>query len=313
MTPEGDAGFRMVDRRHSASADRSGARRDIPEGYRAHAVLLGHLGEEQARAFLRDKAVYPDAVAALMAERAQAQSRIQTLPPLAIADATQPIQDPQAIAEIGRIMSQPECKAAFLEGTWTAELVEIAKLIPVHPSLDVSYAESLGGPGLDPSQPGSAIRLCFAAKHASPFQVSVDQSQKSVSVAGLHPGFEVVSLRYSQQGDDGPLVVSFMVAAPPNVVVVLRHAGRLFLSGGYHRLYRLMQARFSHVPCIVRDVPGLAQFVPYSPQFFQEPALMAPRPPLFTDFADPELGLIAPLRAMRRVIRIRPDEYPIAS
>jgi hypothetical protein len=36
---------------------------------------------------------------------------------------------------------------------------------------------------------------------------------------------------------------------------------------------------------------------------------MAPRPPLFTDFADAELGSMAPLLATHKVTRIRPDEY----
>jgi hypothetical protein len=36
---------------------------------------------------------------------------------------------------------------------------------------------------------------------------------------------------------------------------------------------------------------------------------MAPRPPLFPDFADPVLGMIVPFQAVRRVVRIRPDEY----
>jgi hypothetical protein len=313
MTPEPEAAFRMVDRRHSASAGESGAQRDVPDGYRPHSVLLGFHTEDQAREFLRDKAAHPDCVGELMQEQERAQARIRTLAPFAPADATLPVQAPGAIAEIGRVMALPECKAAFPEGTWTAQMVEIAKLIPVQPSLDVRYAESLGGPGLDPSQPISAVRLCFAAKHSSPFHVSLDQPQKSVSIVGIHPAFEVVSLRCGQQGEDGPLIVSFMVAAPPNIVVVLRHAGRLFLSGGYHRVYRLMQAGFSHVPCVVREAPGFAHVVPYGPFFLQEPALMAPRPPLFPDFADAELGLIAPLRAMRRVIRIRPDEYPVAS
>jgi hypothetical protein len=313
MMPEPEVTFRMVDRRHSANASESGARRDIPDGYRPHAVLLGYHSDDQAREFLRDQAVHPDAVSDLMAERARAQLRVRTLEPFAAAAATLPVQDPQAIAEIRRIMAQPECKAVFPEGTWTAELVEIAKLIPIHPSLDVRYAESLGGPGLDPSQPISALQLCFAAKHASPFHFSVDHAQKSVNIAGIHPAFEVVSLRCGQQSEDGPLIVSFMVAAPPNIVVVLRYAGRLFLSGGRHRVYRLMQAGFSHVPCVIRDAPGLTQIAPYGPRFFQEPVLMAPRPPLFPDFADPELAIIAPLRAMRKVIRIRPDEYLIAS
>jgi hypothetical protein len=313
LMSEPEATFRMVDRRHSANAGESGARREIPDGYRPHAVLLGYHSEDQAREFLRDQGIHPDAVGDLMQERARAQSRIRTLAPFVAATATLPVQDAQAIAEIHRIMAQPECRAAFPEGTWRAELVEIAKLIPIHPSLDIRYAESLDGGSLDASQPISALQLCFATKHASPYHVSVDHAQKSVNVVGNHPAFEVVSLRAGQQGEDGPLIVSFMVAAPPNIVVVLRHAGRLFLSGGRHRLYRLMQAGFSHVPCVIRDAPGFAQIAPYGPRFFQEPVLMAPRPPLFADFADPELASIAPLRAMRKVIRIRPDEYLVAS
>jgi hypothetical protein len=313
MTPEPEATFRMVDRRHSANAGESGARREIPDGYRPHAVLLGHHSEDQAREFLRDKGVHPEAVPGLMQERARAQSRIRMSAPFAPAAATLPVEDPQATTEIRRIMAQPECKAAFPEGTWTAQMVEIAKLIAVHPSLDVRYAESLGGPALDASKLISAVQLCFGSKHSSPFHVSVDQPHKSINIVGTHPAFEVVSLRCSQQGETGSLVVSFMVAAPPNIVVVLRFAGRVFLAGGYHRVYRLMQAGFSHVPCIVREAPGFAQIAQCGPLIFQESALMAPRPPLVADFADPELGIIAPLRAMRKVIRIRPDEYLVAS
>jgi hypothetical protein len=313
MTGEPETTFRVTDRRHAASVADTGARRAIPPGYRPHAVLLGYLGEDQARGFLFDRGVHPDAMDDLMRERARVSARIEALPAYSSADATMPLQDAQAIAEIRRIMVLPECKAAFPEGSWTAELVEIAKLVAVEPSIDVRYAESLGGAGLNPSDPASAVRLCFAPKHAAPFHVSLDQSQKSVSISGIHPAFEVVSLRCGQQADDGPLIVSFMVAAPPNIIVVLRHSGRLFLSGGYHRIYRLMQAGFSHVPCVVREAPDLAHVVPYAPFCFPEPILMAPRPPLVADFADAELATIAPLRARRRVIRIRPDEYFVAS
>ncbi len=122
-----------------------------------------------------------------------------------------------------------------------------------------------------------------------------------------------MSLRRGQQTEDGPLLVSFLVAAPPNLVVVLRHHGRLFLSGGYHRVYRLLQAGLSQVPYPVRDVPGLGQIARYGSSLFQEHVLMAPRPPLFTDFADRELASKAPLRATHKVTRIRPDEYLILS
>jgi hypothetical protein len=307
---EAEAAFRIVDRRHTAFAGEFSVPSNIPAGYRAHSVLLGHHTEDQAIALLHDKGVHAEAMERLLNERARAQSRIGTLPPLAPAAAALPIQDAAARAEINQIMSRPDCKATFPEGRWTAELVETAKLIPVSPSLDVAYAESLGGPGLEPSNPLSAVRLCFNPKHSSSFHVSLDQAQKSISIVGMHPTLEVVSLRCSQQAEDGPLLVSFLVAAPPNLVVVLRHHGRLFLCGGYHRVYRLLQAGFLQVPCVVQDAPGLTR---YGSSLFQEPVLMAPRPPLFTDFADPELASMAPLRATHKVTRIRPDEYLVAS
>ncbi len=310
---EVEAAFRIVDRRHTAFAGEFSVPSDAPAGYRVHSVLLGHHTQDQAIALLRDKGVHADAMERLLNERASAQSRIGGLPPLVCAAAPLPIQDAAARAEINQVMSRPDCKATFPDGQWTAELVEIAKLIPVSPSLDVAYAESLGAPGLDPSNPLSALRLCLNPKHSSSFHVSLDQAQKSVSIVGLHPTLEVVSLRCTQQADDGPLLVSFLVAAPPNLVVVLRHRGRLFLCGGYHRVYRLLQMGFSQVPCVVQEVPGLAQIALRGSSFFQEPVLMAPRPPLFTDFADPELASMAPLRATHKVTRIRPDEYSIAS
>jgi hypothetical protein len=317
---EAETTFRIVDRRHTALGgettslgSETTSLSDLPAGYRAHSVLLGHQTEDQALAFLRDKGVHPEATERLLAERARAESRIRALPPFAPAVAAQPVQDGQALADISHIMSRPECKAAFPEGKWTAELVEIASLIPAFPSLDVRYGESFGGSALDPANPLSAVRLCFNPKHASPFHVSLDQQQKSVSIVGNHPALEVVSVRCSQQAEDGRVLVSFMIAAQPNLVVVLRHRDRLLLCGGSHRLYRLLQAGFTQAPCVVEDSPGLGQIARYGSFFFPEPVLMAPRPPLFTHFADPELGIVAPLRARRKVTRIRPDEYSVVS
>jgi hypothetical protein len=89
------------------------AQPNIPPGYRLHSVLLGYHSEDQARAFLHDKGVHPDAIDDLLQERARAQSRIRTLPAFASAAAALPVQDGQAITDIRHIMSRPECQAAF--------------------------------------------------------------------------------------------------------------------------------------------------------------------------------------------------------
>lgn len=310
MIHESGTTFRVLDKRFSASADETRTR-PIPTGFRPHSLLLGYFSEDEARQFLRDRAAHADSINDLMQAWQRARSHIGELDPLGPGIATMPVSSPEVVAAITQIMSEPRIKSIFPEGTWSLELAEISKLIPASPDIDLWHTESSGDIDLDPSNPVSAIPLCFAHRYAPPFSVSLDQAQKSVSVSGIHPAFEVVGLQCGQPEPD-VLVVSFMVTGPPNLVTALRHQGRLFLSNGYHRVYRLMTAGFSHVPCIVRETPGFAQIAPKG-SFFGETILTAPRPPLFTDFADPILGVIAPLRAMRRVIRIRPDEYLVAS
>jgi len=137
----------------------------------------------------------------------------------------------------------------------------------------------------------AAVKLCFPEKHPAEFEVSVDQSQKAISIHGINPSLEVVGLRYESQSDGGPVLASFMVSAAPNIVVFSRYAGHHFLSSGYHRVFRLMKAGYSHVPCVVREAKSLAQVSAYGPNAFGDNVLTAPRPPLFVDFAAPVLAV----------------------
>jgi hypothetical protein len=277
---------------------------------RRHAALLGYLSADRARDFLERKGVGPDALGQAMQQRERTEAHIKTLSPIEDSKpGVQPLRRAEALSEIHRVMSRPECKGAYPEGSWTAGLMEIARIIPIQPSLDVEYAQSLGGPDLAASNLLAAVKLCFAEKYPTEFDVSVDQSQKAISIHGINPSLEVVGLRYECQPESGPVLISFMVSPAPNIVVVSHYAGRYFLSGGQHRTYRLMKAGYSHVPCALREVKSLAQAGAYGPEVFSEPVLMAPRPPLFPDFADPVFSAIVPFPAVRRVVRIRPDEY----
>src|SRR5690349_6199806 len=161
MSPKSDASFHVVDKRHSQTT-KPVSKRHIPANRRAHSVLLGYYGEEQARSFLEGKALPAEVVEEIMLDHRRAWKQIQQLPPLAMGKGALPINDGDAMAEISRMMSRPACSAAFPQGSWTAELVEIARLIPVHPDLDVDYAEGLGGPNLEPGNLMAAVRLAFA-------------------------------------------------------------------------------------------------------------------------------------------------------
>ncbi len=303
MEPKTGSDIQVVDKRrlHSAEAQ---SRRRVPRGRRAHSVLLGYCQEKQAREILQQNELDEKTCEELMEKWERAQSRVQKLPPLDNQrPAALPFTAPEARAEVARVMAQPDCKAAFPEDVWTAALVEIARIIPVQPHLDVDYAETLGDATLDPTNPAAALKLCFNEKYPAGFHVRVDESQKAISVSGVNPSLEVVGLRSTQQGENGPVLVSFMITPPPNIVAATHEDGRYFLLNGYHRVYRLLQAGFAHVPCMVRDGSALGR------GFFTDEVLTAPRPPLFPDFADPALGIIVPFQAVRKVVRIRPDEY----
>jgi len=310
MTPEPEATFHVVDKRRFQTSDQPASNPPVSANCRRHAVLLGFLGADHARDFLDGKGLESELLAQAMQQGERAETHIKGLPKLQESKtAAQPIRHAVALSEIQRVMSRPECKSAYPEGSWSAELVEIAGIIPLQPSLDLDYAQSFNGPDLAPSQMLPAVKLSFAEKHPSEFDVTADQLQKAISISGLNPSLEVVGLRYESQPDGGPVLVSFVVSPAPNIVVVSRYAGRHFLSSGYHRVFRLMKVGYSHVPCVVREVKTLAQVGARGSEAFRDPVFMSPRPPLFPDFADPVLATIVPFPALRRVIRIRPDEY----
>lgn len=305
MEPKTSKDIQVVDKRRLQGADvpDGGGPVRVPLGRRAHSVLLGHCLEEQVRELLQSNGLDERTSEELIEKWERAQARIQKLPPFEESVAGRALTDEEMPAEVKQVMEEPECKAAFPEDIWSAAWVEMAKIIPLQPNVDVEYAESLGGATLDPADPASAVRLCFNPKYPAGFQVRVDQSQKAMSVTGVNPSLEVVGLQYSQQGENGAVLVSFMISSRPNIVAMAYEDGRYFLLNGAHRVYRLLQAGFSHVPCMLRDGRG------YDDGFFLDEVLASPRPPLFPDFADPTLGIIVPFRAVQRVVRLRPDEY----
>jgi hypothetical protein len=307
-----EAPIQVVDKRRALVAAEPEVQRATPPGRRDHAVLLGYYDRNGARKFLEGKGLEEKLVDQLLEKRVKAEDRIRNLPPLADKPSTaQPITDREAIAEIEKVMEQPECEEIYPAGTWTARLIEISKLIPFQPNLDVAYAESLGPPDLSSSRMLSAVKLCFSDSRSTAFGINVDESQKSVTITGINPTLQVRGVQFGKQQQDGPFVVTLLIGAAPNIVQVSQFGGRSYLASGYHRVYRLMKAGFSHVPCIVQQAESIEETGARGPGFFTESVLTAPRPPLFPDFADKVLGVIVPLRAVSKVIRIRPDEYSV--
>jgi hypothetical protein len=281
----------------------------IPTIRRNHRALLGFFNEQEVRQFLQGKAQSEDQYKEFMQRWGTLRSRINNLPPLSAEPEVRPILEPDALLEIEKAMEGPECKAAFPEGSWSVSLVQLSGIIAFQPSVDVNYALDDGGTSLNPTDLLPAVRLCFPCNRPTALAVTMDQAQKAIMVSGVNPSLQVVGLNCNQAQPMGPFAVTFFISTGPNILQVSRYRGRYFLSNGYHRAYRFMNAGFTHVPCLLRNAADLAQTGALGPGFFSESILMSSRPPLLTDFTDEALGVNVPVHAVKKTVRIRPDEF----
>jgi hypothetical protein len=293
-------------------ADEAELRRLIPPDRRDHCFLLGFYSDQESRQFLQGKNLQQEHFDELVKRCDAARVRITTLLPLSGEPEVRPILEPEVLLEIAKVTERPDFKQVFPEGTWSISLVELSLIVPFQPNVDIAYADKQGEESLNPRNLLSAVRLCFPYGKPTTLAINFDQAQKAITVSGINPSLQVVGFNWGQQDTQGPFVVSMYINAGPNIVQVSRYRGRYFLSNGYHRVYRLMKAGFTHIPCLLKNASNLAETGALAPGFFSESVLMAPRPPLFPDFGDEVLGITVPIHGTKKVVRIRPDEFLMA-
>jgi hypothetical protein len=99
------------------------------------------------------------------------------------------------------------------------------------------------------------------------------------------------------------------VVSRPNYVYAWRYPdGHMILSNGNHRVAALVRAGHREVPAIVQNIPsGLSihQMGIAAEGNFVEPFLLhAPRPPVVSDYLDPNASTEGRLRALNSVVNI---------
>ena len=124
----------------------------------------------------------------------------------------------------------------------------------------------------------------------------------------LHSNNPDLELRLNPNaGLGGHLPFSLYGGSPFFEVAELR--GRWFLRDGYHRAYRLLQAGVHRIPAVVIYARTVEEIGATEPWFFCEEQLFSDRPPRVIDFLDPDLVLRYERTALRKVIRIRVEQF----
>ena len=124
------------------------------------------------------------------------------------------------------------------------------------------------------------------------------------------PGPDGVQPRELKDAPGGNLVgiVGASVGFGSNFMNAIYAEQRLILNNGSHRAFALRQMGVTHVPCIVQHVSSRDELeVVGSTALRRDPDLYLkhPRPPMLTDYFNPQLRMVLPVHRRLRQITVR--------
>jgi hypothetical protein len=149
-------------------------------------------------------------------------------------------------------------------------------------------------------------------------QITFDQTVPGVTFSAASPKLQLGGLQLLGVG--GPEVsvggqqvtqpgVIFLIGTQPNYVQVAHYKDRYFLKNGYHRAYAALLSNRKHIPAVVSEFDDFAGVGAINPGFFSKELLMSDAPPLLSDFLNPQFAIDVRLKPMRKIIRVRVDEF----
>jgi hypothetical protein len=94
-------------------------------------------------------------------------------------------------------------------------------------------------------------------------------------------------------------------------VQVARYQGRPFLRDGYHRAAGLLRAGVTRIPAVVIDAPSYQFVAPSAPSLFDHEVAFSDRAPKLPDFWDESVSADVLQPAVRKVVRMRADEFVV--
>ncbi len=280
--------------------------------------LVGFMDQQrQALDHLRNFCVLSEmSEAALLGEWAAARAKVGAPHPRAGAPDIREIEPPDD-AYVRELRAQPWVQTVFqAEGYRDAafKLVEIEPLLAHQPFVDVERSDHVCK-RLRNSAVAELMPLCLPRTQPAPLDPPTVIVQEPQSLIIKSRDLQIETLRtmlmtVSHGGYDRVLAGMEISWSLPFVHVV-RLSGRYYLLNGYHRALGAAKVGVTHIPCLLREVPGEA-----------DPAwLMMPRR-LFASSNPPTMGHFlhgrtheVRLRAISRILHVTwshhlmPDEY----
>jgi hypothetical protein len=285
-----------------------------PIAQRSARVLLGWLPPKDAVRQLLGRSPLPqDDLSGVEQMIASARSAVAQRPATIIGEPV--VAGDRALLD--QVAGRPEVRASFAEVLWRIEWIDLTQVLSVQKmittdGLDLRVAQATG-------DLASLVELCLpAVQPVPPLGAFGDPDGHGFALSSLNPNLRVVGSNVAEAlVSPSPQVppqkmqaFTFLVSMGASYVQVARYQGRSFLRDGYHRAAGLLRAGVTHIPAVVIDAPSF-QFVTSAPGLFDHEVAFSDRVPKLSDFWDDSVSADALQPAVRKVVRLRAEEFVV--
>jgi hypothetical protein len=285
-----------------------------PIAQRSARVLLGWLPQQEAiRQLLGRNPMPQDDLTTINQMITSARAAVLQRPAIAIGDPV--VEGDRSMLE--RIADRAEVRAAFPDVRWRVEWIDLTQVLSVQKMITTDGLDQRVAEAADDRT--ALVELCMPSEQPiAPLGAFGDLDGNGFTLSSLNPnlrvaGSNVQEALVSPSPDVPPQKMqafTFFVSMSASYVQVAQYQGRSFLRDGYHRAAGLLRAGVNQVPAVVVDAPTF-QFVTSMPGLFDHEVSFSDRAPRLTDFWDDSVSADALQPAVRKVVRVRAEQFAV--
>jgi hypothetical protein len=219
---------------------------------------------------------------------------------------------------LDEIRLRPEVASNFLGMNWRPAIVDLRRVLTFQKIIFTDgLEERLKAAGAE----DGLYEICLPRTQPShPLGAFTDADGKGFTISSFNPNLRIAAGQISEAqvapGPGMPTVtmqaVTLLVFMGTSFLQVVRYRDRSFIRDGYHRAAGLLRAGIYHVPCIFIEAESFEQVGPVQvPGAFSYETLYSPRPPFLADFWNDEVAADVSQPAVRKVVRVRGEEFVV--
>jgi hypothetical protein len=234
-------------------------------------------------------------------------------------EATSPVVSPPSPSvnrQLSAIAARPDIQANFAPHTWELGVVDLSVPILTYQSIIQIENASERVASAKPNDWDSLLEICLPAPAEAQFEGGFDPSQNAFTISSLNPNLRVMSFEVVDAIVAGPTptskkVFGFTIGLGGSYVQFIEYQNRWMVRDGHHRLFGLLKAGITAVPAVLIHARSFEETGAGRPGFFGYEQLFGATPPQLTDYVSEEFSAEVEVRAIRKVVRLKAEEFAV--